>query len=156
MIELMVVISIISLLSSIVLVSLKSAVKRAKEVRVKVEMGDLTNYINAYYGDNNQYPPSEDDTTGGKDIDVYGLGSGFISQLVTGGYLSEPIMLQEDIYISAWYILKNSNVTNISYRTMACGATPEAQAVLIFWLKTGLSPDFRVSNFFGANAICFY
>jgi len=56
LIELLVVIAIIGLLSSVVLASLNSARKNARDTKRKVEMLDVKKALEAYYSDNGSYP----------------------------------------------------------------------------------------------------
>lgn len=57
-IELLVVIAIIGLLSSVVLVSLNSARKKARDARRKADLHQIQLALEMYYDANNQYPPS--------------------------------------------------------------------------------------------------
>ena len=89
LIELLVVISIISLLSSIVLTSVNSARKKARDARRLTDMRTMQTALEFYYDQNNQYPDSDNGGCGG--WDTPGNGS-FITPLVNAGFLPTNIL----------------------------------------------------------------
>lgn len=56
--ELLVVISIIGLLSSVLLVAVNSARVKSRDVKRKADLAQFQKALEMYYYDNNQYPPS--------------------------------------------------------------------------------------------------
>ena len=87
LIELMVVIAIIGMLSSIVLASMNSARKKARDAKRLSDMHQLQNALELYYSDNSAYPTSDYDGCGGWDVGnkSYQLLNGKL-----GGYIPKP------------------------------------------------------------------
>lgn len=71
LIELLVVISIISLLSSVILASVKDARDKAEKAALRQYMGQLVNALELYRSDNNKYPTSDQENI--KDLVDYDL-----------------------------------------------------------------------------------
>ena len=57
LIELLVVISIIAMLASVVLASLRDARERASYAKVLLDFGNMKNALELYYADHNYWPP---------------------------------------------------------------------------------------------------
>lgn len=92
LIELLVVIAIIGLLSTVVLVSLNGVRARARDARRLSDMKTIQTALEAYYNDKGYYPPNNDNDCAGWDTGFNGNSSDpFISELVSGGYLSAAI-----------------------------------------------------------------
>lgn len=174
LIELLVVIVIVGLLASIVLVSLNSARQKSRDARRKADMRQLTTAINLYLNDFGAYPVGEDDTAGAgfgvdySNVDAsqgYIPGSRFIPELISNGYMSrsanDPGGGGAGAVTGYWYAHRNSNFMNKTFRYMTCGgpapppADPPAQAVLIFWLEGGSSPDYSPGLDSNSNSVCF-
>ena len=87
LIELLVVIAIIGMLSSIVLASMNSARKKARDAKRLSDMHQLQNALELYYSDHNAYPSSDHDGCGGWDVGnkSYQLLNGKIN-----GYIPKP------------------------------------------------------------------
>ncbi|MBI5134271.1 MAG: prepilin-type N-terminal cleavage/methylation domain-containing protein [Candidatus Taylorbacteria bacterium] len=105
LIELLVVVSIISLLSAVVLSSLNASRSRARDARRLADMQSLRTAISLYLNDSgNVYPPATPDRGDGW-AESYTAGAGFMSNLVSGGYLASPIRDPENTsaYKSYYY-----------------------------------------------------
>ena len=68
LIELLVVIAIIGILSSVVLASLNSARKRARDTRRLSDMNQIQTALEYYYDNHGRYPQSDYDGCGGWDV----------------------------------------------------------------------------------------
>lgn len=79
LIELLVVIAIIGILSSVVLASMNSARKKARDARRHADLKSLQLALESYYDTNGQYP------TAATEVDV---SSSTLSALTTGGYIT--------------------------------------------------------------------
>ena len=96
LIELLVVIAIIGLLSTLALVSLNNARKKARDVRRLSDMRQIRLALELYYDSHNKYPGTvasygEGSTCGGFDssrLDSDGDGHPFIDPLVDGGFMA--------------------------------------------------------------------
>lgn len=84
LIELLVVIAIIGLLASITLVSLKSAIAKARDGRRLSEINQIVKALEVYYSTYNQYPGNTDNDCSGWDAG-YMEGDPFIKPLVDSG-----------------------------------------------------------------------
>ncbi len=162
LIELLVVIAIIGLLSSIVLVSTSGAIRRARDIKRIAELRSISTALIAYITDHNDYPVGDDDTgPAGQGIDFSndistGNPDAFIPELTAAGYFNPtPGDPGGSLLGSYWYLRHNSNWNNIAIRQIACGTSPEAKAVILFWLEGGQSNNYR-AGISGGNAICFY
>jgi len=92
LIELLVVISIIGLLSSIVLTSVNSARKKARDARRLADMHTMQTALEFYYDQFNQYPDSDNAGCGGWDSSGTPVASpSFITPLVSSGFLPSHI-----------------------------------------------------------------
>lgn len=150
-IELLTVISIIGLLSSIVMTGSVSARKKTRDIVRIANLRQLANAVNLYYQDHGYFPLGSVDVPGvGFDI-TDTPGSVFLPELVSEGYLAKEIHDPSN-YIGFWYLRRNSDVTNNFYLDYYCGNG--APALTFFWLERGVSSDFIVTNF-NANAECF-
>ena len=109
LIELLVVISIISLLSSVVLTSVNSARKKARDARRLADMKTMQTALEFYYDQNNQYPDS--DLQGCGTWDTPGNGT-FITSLVNAGFLPSHILDP----------LTNDNCGNYRYYRYSAGS----------------------------------
>lgn len=89
LVELLVVISIISLLASIVLTSVNSARAKARDARRLTDMKTMQTALEFYYDQFGQYPDSDNAGCGG--WDTPGNGS-FITPLVSSGFLPGNIL----------------------------------------------------------------
>ena len=162
LIELLVVIAIIGVLATIIIVFVNNARGRARDAKRKAELRQIQTAITSYYLDHGDYPVGEDDTgPAGQGIDdstwsVLGNSHLFIHQLADEGYFGntpgEPGGSPLGRYL---YVFQNTNLVNITIRQQTCGVSPEARAVLIFFLEGGQSSSY---NAYGAdgNGICFY
>ena len=68
LIELLVVIAIIGLLATVVMVSLNSARKKARDARRLQDMKEITTALELYYDDHGRYPNPDGDGVGGWDL----------------------------------------------------------------------------------------
>ena len=89
LVELLVVIAIIGVLASVVLVSLNSARAKARDARRLTDVKQIQTALELYYDANGYYPANTDNDCGGWDTGV--SGDGFISPLVTGGFIATPV-----------------------------------------------------------------
>ena len=94
MVELLVVIAIISLISSLVLASIRTARERARDAKRILDMNQITKALELYYHENGQYPGStasygESNCSGWDSSSVDGDGDGnpFIDPLQTSGFM---------------------------------------------------------------------
>lgn len=85
LVELLVVISIISLLSSIVFASLNSARVKARNSRRIADIRQIITALEFYYDKYDAYP--QDDNSGFESFTDYSRDGNFISQLQTEGFL---------------------------------------------------------------------
>lgn len=102
LIELLIVIAIIGLLSSVVLASLNSARKKARDARRISDMKQMMLALEMYYDKFTQYPDSDNAGCGGWDTPENGT---FISPLVDMGFL--PVNLKDPV--------SDSNCGNYEY-----------------------------------------
>ncbi len=90
LIELLVVIAIIGLLASVVLVSLNSTRKKARDTKRLADINQIQKALALYYDANGQYPPPVGDSScGGWDTPADG---NFLSVLKTSGYLTKDVL----------------------------------------------------------------
>lgn len=89
LIELLVVIAIIGLLSSVVLASLNSARKKARDARRLSDMNQMQTALEFYYDQFNRYPDSDFAGCGGWDSSGNGT---FITPLVINSFLPSHIL----------------------------------------------------------------
>ncbi|MBA3550962.1 prepilin-type N-terminal cleavage/methylation domain-containing protein [Patescibacteria group bacterium] len=90
LIELMVVISIIALISSVIIASLTTARYRAQDTKKIAEAKSIANALELYYSENKRYPNPDYDGCGGWDIGnrTYPLLGGTSGAL--GKFISDP------------------------------------------------------------------
>jgi len=89
LIELLVVIAIIGLLATIVLVSLNTARKKARDAKRLADMQQIILALEMYYDDNNSYPARTGDSCcDGWDQGPCGTDNTFIAGLVSDEYMS--------------------------------------------------------------------
>jgi type II secretion system protein G len=90
LIELLVVIAIIGLLASVVLVSLNSTRKKARDTKRLADINQIQKALALYYDANGQYPVHTSDANcGAWDTTADGT---FLSVLKTAGYLSKDVL----------------------------------------------------------------
>ncbi len=89
LIELLVIIAIIGILSSVVLASLNSARKKARDARRLMDMRQIQTALELYYDSNNRYPDSDFQGCGGWDSSG---DEDFITPLKTSGFLPAEIL----------------------------------------------------------------
>jgi len=87
----MVVITIIGILSTVVLSSLQQARLKVLDAKRLSEIRQVQNALELYLQDFGQYPPSDNNGTGGWDTPAGGgpPGMPFIGVLTTGGYMAQ-------------------------------------------------------------------
>ncbi len=86
LVELLVVISIISLLASIVFASLNSARAKARDAKRKADLRQLELAVQLYYDSNGQFPPSVTSVVGNTESSPAGWPAAFQNELAS--YLS--------------------------------------------------------------------
>jgi prepilin-type N-terminal cleavage/methylation domain-containing protein len=167
-IELLVVVSIISLLSSITLVALVNTRRSARDVLRKEDINTLTNAINLYFQEKGIYPTSTDPSYSFQGIDTTGNGN-FIPELQTEGYIPKQILGPSGPGLYGlgeyWYIHQIApgwinDVIKSNYIAPVCGwkdpgSTITSQATLWFLPESGLSNNYIKNDLFGINAVCF-
>jgi type II secretion system protein G len=89
LVELLVVISIIGLLSSIAVVSLNASRIKARNIKRKTDMVQITKALELYYTDNNIYPSTSDAYWGTCAGGGNKAADAWIPGLVSGGYMSK-------------------------------------------------------------------
>lgn len=93
LIELLIVISIIALLSSVILASLSTARRSARDAQRMSELSEMQTALELYYSDHQEYPDGDDAGEGSWDTPGNGT---FIAPLVDGrylgGHLQDPVI----------------------------------------------------------------
>lgn len=151
LIELMVVISIISLLSSIILASLSLARQKANDAKVSENISQVSTAINEYYLDNSNYPPANDMNMG---LDV--SGTMLFAELQAGKYM---LNADDDVFMyvhkcDATTVCSGAGANNNATLLQPCGISPSpANAVVYFQFQGGPSPKYPQG--FGMNMICY-
>lgn len=85
LVEMLIVLSIISLLASVLLASLTTAKRSSRDAQRISELASIQTALELYYADNQRYPDGDGLGAGGWDTPGNGT---FLSSLVDGGYLA--------------------------------------------------------------------
>lgn len=143
LIELLVVISLIALLSSVVLASLNSARIKARDTRRLADMQSFKTAISLYLNDNsNTYPAAIPDRGDGW-TQSYTAGASFMSNLVSGDYLTSVLADPENNLSDKSYYYRVGTYGN-------CTA-PATRAVIHFYLTKPASLPYIVCSSQGTS-----
>lgn len=85
LIELLIVLAIVSLLASVILASLSTARRSARDAERISELREMQTALELYYSDHQEYPDGDGEGSGAWDTPGNGT---FIDALVDGGYMS--------------------------------------------------------------------
>lgn len=185
LIELLVVIAIVGLLSSIVLVTVATARRSARDVTIKSMMRLFSSALDVYIEEVGDYPTvafEDHFTHPGWDYCPAGGNCGFVDSLVNQGILLDQVKVPPGSN-EFWYFHRiktagktiSATLVNTCYMGAICGFTQPgmdfsgcaglsglppadttAKAVVLFWLEGGVSPDYVSGGPLGGNAICYY
>ncbi len=147
LIELLIVIAIIGLLSSIVLVALNNARGKGRDAKRIADIRQLVTALNLYYSDNNVYPPVVDPSgPGGWETTL----NSYLTGLVSGGYISvEPndplnrIVANIDLFVRQGnYYYAYYNYPASSAVTYNCPFTTPFAVIAIKEVEGVVRPDY--------------
>jgi len=110
LIELLVVMSIVGLMSSVILVNLTKSTRKSRDARRKNDIAQLQKAIQLYFDDKRVFPPNADNDGAGWDESNDGS---FLDTLVSSGYLKQQIVDPRNTATFSYsYQLYNQGSTN--------------------------------------------